>query len=161
MRDLDPFRRQSSLVEKCLRLLQILLAEDAHADPLGLRLAAATLEHKAVVTGLGDAAEIERIAILVADDEAEEIHVEISACRQVADREHRMAGARDVERRTVDRLRNAHGALQPTLFESETFLEHGSMKWNRPRSGERSRFPLKSKRGARGSLKGLTRPPPR
>src|SRR5204863_193872 len=84
---------------------------------------------KAVVTGLGDAAEIERIAILVADDEAEEIHVEISACRQVADREHRMAGARDVERRTVDRLRNAHGALQPTLFESETFLEHGSMKW--------------------------------
>jgi hypothetical protein len=37
-----------------------------------LRLAAPTLEHEAVVTGLGDAAEIERIAILVADDEAEE-----------------------------------------------------------------------------------------
>ena len=121
MRDVDPFRRQSGLVEKCLRFLQILLAEDAHADALGLRLAAPTLEHEAVVTGLGDAAEIERIAILVADDEAEEIHVEISACRQVADREHRMAGARDVERRTVDRLRNAHGALQPTLFGSETF----------------------------------------
>src|SRR5262245_21913982 len=109
VRDLDPFRRQSGLVEKRLRLIQILLAEDAHADALGLRLAAHALEHEAVVTGLGDTAEIERVVIVVADDEAEEIHVETSARRQVPDGEHRVAGARDVERRAVDRLRNAHG----------------------------------------------------
>ena len=121
VRDLDPFRRQSGLVEKRLGFLQILLAEDAHADALGLRLAAPTLEHEAVVTGLGDAAEVERVAILVADDEAEEIDVEISARRQVLDREHRVAGARDVEWRAVDRLRNAHGALQPTLSNGTRF----------------------------------------
>ena len=40
VRDLDPFRRQARLVEKRLRLLQVLLGEDAHADALGLRLAA-------------------------------------------------------------------------------------------------------------------------
>src|SRR4029077_5572011 len=43
VRALPPLRRQSGLLEKCLRLLQILLAEDAHADALGLRLAVPTL----------------------------------------------------------------------------------------------------------------------
>ena len=41
VRDLDPFRRQAGLVEKRLGLLQVFLGEDAHADTLGLRLAAA------------------------------------------------------------------------------------------------------------------------
>jgi hypothetical protein len=77
-----------------------------------LRLAARALEHEAVMTSFGDPAEIKRIAIFVADDETEQINVEISADRQIPYGEHRMAGARDVERRIVDGLRNAHGALQ-------------------------------------------------
>jgi hypothetical protein len=77
-----------------------------------LRLAAPALEHEAVVAGLGDPAKIKRVAIFVADNETEQINVEISADRQILHGEHRMAGARDVERRIVDGLRNAHGALQ-------------------------------------------------
>ncbi len=111
MRRLDPFRRQAGLVEEHLGLLQILFAEDAHADALGLRLAAPALEHEAVVAGLGDPAEVERVPVFVADDEAEQVHVEVSADRQILYGEHRMAGARDIERRVIDRLRNAHGAL--------------------------------------------------
>src|SRR5215470_16878525 len=69
VRDVDPCRRQAGLVKKCLGLLQILVAEDAHADALGLRLAARALENKAVMTRLGDTAQIEGIPVFVADDE--------------------------------------------------------------------------------------------
>ena len=75
-------------------------------------LAARALEHEAVVAGLGDAAQIDRVLVLVADDEADEIDVEISAHREVLHGEHRMAGARDVEGRIVDGLGNAHRMLQ-------------------------------------------------
>src|SRR4029453_5167350 len=112
VRDLDPFRRQAGLVEKRLGLLQILFAENAHAHALGLRLAARALENEAVMTRLGDAAKIERVPVFIADDEAEEIHVEVSAHRQILHGEHRMARARDIEGRIVDGLWNAHGALQ-------------------------------------------------
>src|SRR6516164_9946232 len=112
VRDLDPCRRQAGFVEKRLGLLQILVAEDAHADALGLRLAARAFENEAVMTRLGDAAKIEGIPVFVADDEAEEIHVEVSAHRQILHGEHRVARARDVEGRIVDGLWNAHGALQ-------------------------------------------------
>jgi hypothetical protein len=72
-----------------------------------------------VVTGLGDTAKVEGIPVFIADDEADEIHVEVPAHRQIIDGEHRMAGARDVEGRIVDGLRNAHGAL-PTVMSNGT-----------------------------------------
>ena len=121
VRNLDPCRRQAGFVEKRLGLLQILVAEDAHADALGLRLAAPALENEAVMTRLGDAAKIECIAVFIADDEAEEVYVEVSAHRQVLHGEHRMARARDVEGRIVDGLRNAHGALQSRMFNRRPF----------------------------------------
>jgi hypothetical protein len=119
--NLDPFRRQAGLLEKDLGLLQVLLGEDAHPDTLGLRRAARALEHEAVVAGLGDAAQIERVLVLVADDEAEQVHVEIAGDREVLDRQHGMAGARDVEGRVVDCLRNAHGALPATMANGRPF----------------------------------------
>src|SRR5262245_64437454 len=64
------------------------------------------------MTRLGDAAQIERILVFIADDEAEEVNVEVPAHRQILHGEHRVARARDVEGRIVDGLRNAHGALQ-------------------------------------------------
>src|SRR5262245_35023148 len=115
VRNLDPFRRQAGLLKKRLGLLQVLLGEDAHPDALGLRRAPCALEHETVVAGLGNAAQIERVLVLVADDEAEQVHVEISGDREVLDRQHGMAGARDVEGRVVDCLRNAHGALPATM----------------------------------------------
>ena len=76
VRDLDPLRRQPGLVEEHLGLLQILLGEDAQTDSLGLRLAARAFEDKAVVARLGNAAQIDRVVVLVADDEAEQIDIE-------------------------------------------------------------------------------------
>ena len=111
VRDLDPLRRQAGLFEKGLRLFQIVLGENAHADALGSRLVACALEHEAVVACLGNAAEIERVTILVADDEADEIDVEAPAAREILHRNDAMAGARHVERWIVDRLRNAHRVL--------------------------------------------------
>ena len=72
VRHLDPFRRQA-LFEMRLRLLQVLLGEHPHADPLGLRLGA--LEHQAVTTGLGDATQVDGVVALVADDEADQVDV--------------------------------------------------------------------------------------
>src|SRR5262249_56046697 len=115
VRHLDPFCRQAGFVEERLGFPQILFAENAHADPLGLRVTAAALEHEAMVTGLGDAAEIERVLVLVADDEAEKIHVEISAHRQVFHRQHRVAGTCEIERRLLDRRRRARWALPPPI----------------------------------------------
>src|SRR4029079_15038966 len=44
-------------------------------------------------------AQPEHMGILVADDQPHHLGVEITAPRQIAHREHKMAGARDVERR--------------------------------------------------------------
>src|SRR5262249_26950570 len=117
----DPCRRPAGFVEKRLSLLQILFAEDAHAHALGLRLAARALENEAVMTRLGDAAQIERIPVFIADDEAEEIHVEVSAYRQVLHGEHRVAPAPDAEGRSVDGLWNAHGALPAGMSNGKPF----------------------------------------
>src|SRR5262249_3313948 len=150
VRDLDPCRRQAGFVEKRLGLLQILFAEDAHAHALGLRLAARAFENETVMTGLGDAAKIEGIPVFVADDEAEEIHVEVSAHRQILHGEHRVARARDGEGRIVDGLWNAHGALQLGC-RRETVLEHVSVKWNQ--HGRRTRRASSSRlRGERDGL---------
>ena len=111
VRSLDPLRRQAGLVEIGLRLFQILLGKAAHADALGKRRAGA-LEHERVMAGLGDAAQVDRILVLVADDKADQIDIEGAALRQVFDVQHGMAGARDVEGRIVVWLGNAHGGLR-------------------------------------------------
>ena len=111
IRPLHPLRRQAGLLEIMLGLLQILLGEAAHADALRLRRGGA-LEHQAVMTRLGDAAQIDRVLILVADDEADEIDIERAAFRQIFDVQYGMTGASDVEWRIVVRFRDGHGALQ-------------------------------------------------
>jgi hypothetical protein len=112
VRDFDPLRRQTGLFEERLGLLQILLGEDAHADALGLRLTFGALENEAVMARLGDAAQIDRVFVLITDDEADQIDVEIPADCQILNGEHGVAGARDIEGRVVDGLGNAHGALR-------------------------------------------------
>src|SRR2546423_7386046 len=112
MRNLDPLCRQALLVEEQLGLLQILLRENAHADALRLRLAARLFENKAVMARLGDPTQKQRIRVLVADNESEEIDVELPARRQILYGKHAMARARDVEGRIGDGLRDAHGALR-------------------------------------------------
>ena len=111
VRDLRPLRRQPGFLEEHLGLLQILLGEDAQTDSLGLRLAPRAFEDEAVVARLGNAAQIDRVAILVAHDEPEQIDIEVATDRQIPDGENIVARARDVERRIVDGFGDAHGAL--------------------------------------------------
>src|ERR1700722_9162602 len=111
VRPLDPLCRQAGLLEISFRLFQILLGEAAHADPLGLRRAGA-LEHQRVMTDLGDAAQIDRVLVLVADDQADEVDIEGAALRQIFHVQYRMAGARDVEGRVVVGFGNGHHGLR-------------------------------------------------
>ena len=111
IRPLDPLRRQSGFLEIGFRFFQILLGEAAHADALGFGRARA-LEHERVMARLGDAAQIDRILVLVADDKADQIDIEGAALRQILDVQHRVAGARDVERRIVVGLGDAHEELR-------------------------------------------------
>ncbi len=112
MRHLGPLGGQAQLLEMVLRLLQVLLGEDPQADPLCLGLTRGALEHEAVVAGLCHPAQIDRVLVLVADDEADQVDVEVAALGQILDGEHGMARARDVEGRIVDGLRDGHGALR-------------------------------------------------
>jgi hypothetical protein len=112
VRNLDPFGRHAGGSEEPLCLFQIFLGEDAHADALGFRLAARAFEHETVVTCLGHAAQKERVGILVADNEAEEVDIKPPACRKVLHAEHAVTRARDIERWIVDGRRDAHGRLR-------------------------------------------------
>src|SRR5581483_12423099 len=107
VRTLHPPHRQAVLIEIKLRLLQILLGEATHADALGLDRSGA-LEHQGVMASLGNAAQVQRVLVLVADDEADQIDIERPALAEVVHVQQRMAGAGDVERRVIVRARDGH-----------------------------------------------------
>src|ERR1700733_6524705 len=58
---------------------------------------------------LGDAAQIDRTAVFIADDETDQIDIEGAAFGEILHVQHGVAGARDVEGRMVIGLRDAHG----------------------------------------------------
>ena len=63
------------------------------------------------MVALFDAAQVERIVGLVADQEPEAIHVECARTAEIAHAELDMACAHDVERRVEDRLVDRHGTV--------------------------------------------------
>jgi hypothetical protein len=128
VRPVDPLRRKVRFFEIPLRLFQILLGKTAHADPLGLRRACA-LEHQRVMTDFGNTAQIDRILVLVADDQADQIDIEDAALGQIFHVQHRMAGARDVEGRVVVWLRDGHERLQSLM---QAVATHDSKPENDP-----------------------------
>ena len=101
---LDPLRRQARLLEIGLCFHQIFFSEATHADALGFRRIGA-LEHQAVVAGFGNAAEIDRVLVFIANDQADQIGIKRAAFREVLDVQHGMAGACNIERRIVIGLR--------------------------------------------------------
>lgn len=82
-RRVDPPCRQTALAEMSLRQVEILLGQHAQADTFALWLGAG-LEYKAVVTAFFQAAQIERVAVVVAHHEAKRVDVERAALREVA-----------------------------------------------------------------------------
>ena len=63
------------------------------------------------MTGLLDAAEIERIALLRGQDQPDHVFVELPACREVTDGQDHVAGPRDSKPGIVVRGRQAHAHL--------------------------------------------------
>jgi hypothetical protein len=105
---LDELRRNAGAVEMRLRLVQVLLVEHVHADALAARLAVRLLQGEAMVSALLDAVQVDRIGILVADDQAHHFGVERAARGQVLRGQHEMARPRDVERRIKIGRRDRH-----------------------------------------------------
>ena len=111
IRPLHPLRGQAGFLEIVLRLLQILLGETAHADALRFGRARAP-EHERMMARLGDATQIQRILVLVADDEANQVDIERAALAEILHVQHRVAGAGDIEGRIIVGLWDRHGMLQ-------------------------------------------------
>ena len=76
MRHIRPGGLQALAVEKGLQRLEVALAQHPHADALAARAILGLLEHQAVMAGLLDAAQIERVAGLFGDHEADHLGVE-------------------------------------------------------------------------------------
>ena len=67
-------------------------------------------QHQRMMIALLDAAQIERVLGLVADQKPEAIGVEGTRPRKIGDAQLDMAGAYDVERRIEDRIADGHGS---------------------------------------------------
>jgi len=113
--------RQSDAIEVRLRFLEIRVGKHPEADTLALRLAGGALEGETVVAALLHAAQPDRVGGLVAHDQAHHLDVEIAAGREIACREHQVAGARDVERRIEVGLRDGHRGLLVGLNDCQSF----------------------------------------
>ena len=84
MRHLGPRRRATVRLEEGLEPVEIGIHEDAQAEPrAGDVLALA--QHQAVVAGLLDAAEVERVVLFRSQDQADHLLIEKAARREVAD----------------------------------------------------------------------------
>ena len=107
-RHLDELRGQLALLEEGMRAVEVLLAADLEAEPLGHGLAR-PLQDEGVVVALLHAAQIERVLARLLHVQADDALVEGAARLQIARGQHRVAAAHDVERRIEDVLRHGHG----------------------------------------------------
>ena len=92
VRSLDPFGGQphSSYVRFAV---QVRIRPHTHADAIAARRLIVAPQHKAVVTNLLDATKIDRVAILVADDKARDLDIEVARGGEVLDGQADMAAA--------------------------------------------------------------------
>jgi hypothetical protein len=111
VRHLDEPRRDAGAVEVRLRLVEILLVEHVHADAFAARHVGGPLQREAVMAAFLDAAQPQRIGILVADDQTDHLGIERLAGREILCGEHEVARARDVERRVIVGLRKGHRTI--------------------------------------------------
>ncbi len=87
--------------------VEVFLARDLEAERQNLRFARAPQHNRMVVSFL-DAAEVERVCRLVADQQTEAVNIEGARAAEIADPKLDMAGANDVEGRGEDRIVDWH-----------------------------------------------------
>src|SRR5262252_4391086 len=107
MGNVGPVCRTTMFLEEALQPVEVIIHEDAQAKTRAGRRGRLT-QHEAVVTGLLDAAEIERVALLRGQDQPDDLLIEPPAGRKIANAEHDMAGARDAKSRVEIRGGQAH-----------------------------------------------------
>ena len=76
MRNVGPGRRAAFALKERLQMIEIVLAKHPHADACAGRRIAGAPQHQAVMTGFLDAAQIDRVAILLGHDKADHLGVE-------------------------------------------------------------------------------------
>ena len=103
MLDLDPRGRKAADGEMRLEEIEVFLRSDPEAETLHRRLA--PFQHEAMMAGLLHSPQPQRLAVLVAHDQAQRVAIKRAARGEVADARHQMARPGDVERRLVDRGR--------------------------------------------------------
>ncbi len=113
-RHVRPRHRQVARVEPFGGLVEIVFAADLEAERERrdvVRLA----QHDRVMVALLDAAQIERVAVLVGDEIAEAIDIEGARAGEVGHAEFDMARAHDIERRIEDGIAEGMGSASQAL----------------------------------------------
>ena len=111
MVDIGPLDRQAMGLEMRLHAVEILVEADAKADKAAGCIDC-LLQHKAVVAGLLQAAQVEPCRRLVADGKAERIDIEGAAAREVAHSQDDVARARKIEGRMLVGLWQGGGGIR-------------------------------------------------
>ncbi len=96
---LGPLRLEAGQAEVLEGAVEIVLGEHAQADALAHRRLVGLAEHQAVVRALLQRAQIERVLVAVAGDQAQHVAIERLRLVEIARGHHRVAGARHVEGR--------------------------------------------------------------
>jgi len=107
MRDISPRRGAAARFDECLELIEIVLAEHAQAEARAADIAGLA-QHKTVVTGFLDTAEIERVVFFCSEDQADHLLIELPARCEVADGQNDMACPRDAKSRIEVRAWEGH-----------------------------------------------------
>ena len=107
MRRVRPRRQASVRFKERFELVEVILGKYAQAEARAADVASLA-QHEAVVTGLLDAAEVQRVVFFRGQDQADHLLVELPARRKVADGENDMACSRDAKSRIEVRAWEGH-----------------------------------------------------
>jgi len=105
--DLNASGGESRSRKVCIQEIQILVSTHPQADALALRVA--QFENEAVVASFLKPPQPNRFPVFVADNKAQQVHVEGPRRREISNAVYDMARASDVESRFVDGGRQLYG----------------------------------------------------
>jgi len=90
--------RQSELFEVVFRSVQLLVFEDAHAYLMTGRWFITMLDDQAMVRTLFEAPQVQRVSVLIADQQTDDFCIKLPALDEVARREDDVASPSETER---------------------------------------------------------------
>src|SRR5712692_6256836 len=97
------------------RSVQLLVFEDAHAYPMTGRWFITMLDDQAMVRTLFEAPQVQRVSVLIADQQTDDFCIKLPALDEVARREYDVASSSETERGIEIDLWHVH-ELTPESF---------------------------------------------